>query len=127
MFQTLLVIHVILTLAMIVIILLQRNASDGLGGIGGGGGSGFISSRSQANLLTRTTAILATFFIINSLALSWLSQHDMRRASLVDKIAAEEAAEATTPQVPKPDSENGAKEVEKKKPSTPSVPKPEAE
>jgi preprotein translocase subunit SecG len=127
MFQTLLVIHVILTLAMIVIILLQRNASDGLGGIGGGGGSGFISSRSQANLLTRTTAILATFFIINSLALSWLSQHDMRRASLVDKIAAEEAAEANTPQVPKPDSENGAKEVEKKKPSTPSVPKPEAE
>jgi preprotein translocase subunit SecG len=99
MYHILLVIHVILTVAMIGIILIQRSSSDGLGGIGGGGGGGFLTSRGQANLLTRTTAILATLFILNSLALSWLTTQDTRATSIADKIVAEEKA---APKVPTP-------------------------
>lgn len=93
MYLVLLVVHVIVTLAMIVVILIQRPASDGLGGMGGGsGGGGFMTSRAQANLLTRTTAILATVFIVNSLALSWLTQRDVRARDLSSKIVEEQAA-----------------------------------
>lgn len=99
MFNVLLVIHVILTAAMIGIILVQRSASDGLGGIGGGGGGGFMTSRAQANLLTRTTAILATLFFLNSLALSWITHHNIATSSIADKIVEEKVA---APEVPTP-------------------------
>ncbi len=99
MYHILLIIHVILTVAMIAIILVQRSATDGLGGIGGGGGGGFMTSRGQANLLTRTTAILAALFIINSLALSWLTQRDTHHSSIADKIVEKQAE---MPKVPAP-------------------------
>src|SRR5262249_45090530 len=51
-------------------VLLQK--SEG-GGLGMGGGAGFMSSRGTANLLTRTTAVLAVGFFITSLFLSWLA------------------------------------------------------
>lgn len=103
MYLVLLVIHVIVTLALIGIILVQRSAADGLGGIGGGGGGGFMTSRAQANLLTRTTAILATIFILNSLALSWLTQQDVRERSYADKIIEEQQAAPMS--VPLPEGE----------------------
>ena len=67
--------------------LLQK--SEG-GGLGMGGGAGFMSSRGTANLLTRTTAILAVGFFLTSLFLSWLRQLrpqadlDHRRAGVAD-------------------------------------------
>ncbi len=100
MYQVLLVIHVLVTLGLIVIILVQRSAADGLGsmgGGGGGGGAGFMTGRAQANLLTRTTAILAAVFILNSLALSWLTQKDVRARSYADKVIEQEASPLTTP------------------------------
>ncbi len=98
MYLVLLVIHVIVTLALIAIILIQRSESDGLGGLGGGGGGGgFMTSRAQASLLTRTTAILATIFILNSLALSWLTQQDVRDRSFSDKLVEEQAAPVSVP------------------------------
>ena len=104
MYTVLLVIHVIITLALIAIILLQRSSTDGLGGMGGGAGGGLMSARGQANLLTRTTAILATFFIVNSLALSWLTQQNAPSRSLVDKIIEQEVnAEGTDITVPSPE------------------------
>lgn len=122
MFHILLVIHVIITAAMIGIILIQRNASDGLGGLGGGGGGGFMTSRGQANLLTRTTAVLAALFIVNSLALSWLTQRDVANHSIADKITEEQSA---TPQVPMPgtaDKPDASQPVEAEK--EPSIPQP---
>lgn len=101
MYSVLLVIHVIITVAMIAIILLQRSASDGLSGIGGGGGSGFMTSRGQANLLTRMTAILAALFIINSLALGWLTQQNAPSRSIADQIV--EKAKEDVVAVPTPD------------------------
>src|SRR3546814_15553472 len=68
----LLVVHILLALALIGVILMQRSEGGALG-IGGGGG-GFMSARGQANLLTRATAILATLFICTSIALAFLAR-----------------------------------------------------
>ncbi len=67
-----LVVHLMLAVALIGVILLQKSEGGGLG-IGGGGMSGFMSGRSTANLLTRTTAILAGAFFLTSLALAYLA------------------------------------------------------
>lgn len=69
--QLLLIVQVALALGIIGLVLIQRNDQDGLSGLGGGGsGFGLISGRAKSNLLTRTTAILATLFMLNSLLLT---------------------------------------------------------
>ena len=60
---TLLVIHLIITLAMIVLVLLQRSEGGALG-IGGGGGGNMFSSRGVGNALTKMTTILAFVFFL---------------------------------------------------------------
>ena len=72
------VIHLMIVSVLIGAVLLQK--SEG-GGLGMGGGAGFMSSRGTANLLTRTTAVLAVGFFITSLFLSWLAGYD-RKPSL---------------------------------------------
>lgn len=57
------VIHLMIVIALVGVVLLQR--SEG-GGLGIGGGSGFMTARGAANALTRATAILATAFFISS-------------------------------------------------------------
>jgi preprotein translocase subunit SecG len=70
----LLVIHLIVALALICIILLQKSEGGALGiGGGGGGGGNLFSARGVGNTLTRTTAILALAFFITSLSLTMLS------------------------------------------------------
>jgi preprotein translocase subunit SecG len=74
----LLVIHILLALALIGVVLLQRSEGGGLGiggggGGGGGGMSGFLTGRGTANLLTRTTAILAAGFMLTSITLTILA------------------------------------------------------
>ena len=64
------IIHLIIVSAMIGVVLLQR--SEG-GGLGIGSGGGFLTSRGTANVLTRTTAILAALFFVTSLVLSILA------------------------------------------------------
>ncbi len=71
--QTLvIVIHLMLVTAMIGVVLLQKSEGGGLG-MGSGGGGGFMSNRGTANVLTRTTAILAAGFFATSLVLSVLA------------------------------------------------------
>jgi preprotein translocase subunit SecG len=71
----LLVAHIFITLALIGIILIQRSDSNGLSSFGGGGnaGGGLLSARGTANLLTRTTMVLASLFIGNCLLMTFLS------------------------------------------------------
>lgn len=76
----LLVIHVILAAAMIGVILIQRSEGGGLGM--GRSDSGLMTARGQANLLTRTTAILATLFFLTSIALAILASHSSAPKSL---------------------------------------------
>jgi len=74
------VIHLMIVTVLIGTVLLQK--SEG-GGLGMGGGAGFMSSRGTANLLTRTTAVLAVGFFITSLLLSWIASYDRKPASIL--------------------------------------------
>ncbi len=70
----LLIIHLFVTLALIGVVLIQRSEGGGLG-IGTSQGMGaFMSGRGTANLLTRTTAILAAAFFALALALALLNR-----------------------------------------------------
>jgi preprotein translocase subunit SecG len=71
----LLTIHMMLALALIGVVLLQRS-EGGMGGLGGGGMSGFMTTRGSANLLTKTTRWLAGIFMATSLVLAWIASHD---------------------------------------------------
>jgi preprotein translocase subunit SecG len=68
----LLLIHLMIAIALVGVVLLQRSEGGALG-IGGGAGGGFMTGRSAGNALTKTTAILATCFFITSLLLSILA------------------------------------------------------
>jgi protein translocase, SecG subunit len=82
----LIVIHLMIVLALVGVVLIQR--SEG-GGLGIGGGSGFMSARGAANALTRTTAILATLFFITSLALGILARYGGSSTDILDRIPVE--------------------------------------
>src|SRR4249919_2688583 len=66
----LIVVHLMIVAVLIGTVLLQK--SEG-GGLGMGGGAGFMSSRGTANLLSRTTAILAGLFFVTSMTLAWMA------------------------------------------------------
>jgi len=78
--HVIIVIHLMLVLALIGVVLLQR--SEG-GGLGIGGGGGFMSSRGTANVLTRATAILAGLFFATSLILSILAGFNRAPSSIL--------------------------------------------
>src|SRR5476649_1348790 len=78
--HVIIVIHLMLVLALIGVVLLQR--SEG-GGLGIGSGGGFMSSRGTANVLTRATAILAGLFFVTSLVLSILAGFNRKPTSIV--------------------------------------------
>jgi len=86
--EILLVVQLILASALIGVVLLQRSESDGFG-LGSGNGSNFMSGRASANLLTRTTAVLAALFIINSLVLSIVASRQGHE-SIVDTVNKQE-------------------------------------
>ena len=74
MITVLLIIHLFVTIALIGVVLIQRSEGGGLG-VGGSQGMGaFMSGRGTANLLTRTTAILATIFLVLSMTLALLNR-----------------------------------------------------
>src|SRR5271156_2416693 len=90
MYTILLVIHSIIVLFLIALVLIQRTDSDGMGGLGGGGGNQFLTGRTQANLLTRTTAVLAFAFFITSLTLAVMASR-MTSSSIVDTTPVEQS------------------------------------
>jgi len=100
----LLIVHLFVTLALIGVVLIQRSEGGGLG-IGSSQGMGsFMSGRGTANLLTRTTAVLAAIFMGLSLTLALLNRGTSGvRASILDNPppAASTAAPAPPPPAPK--------------------------
>lgn len=111
----LLVIHLLLAIALIGVVLLQRSEGGGLGiggGGGGGGMSGFMTGRGTANLLTRTTAILAAGFMATSIVLAILAGGGNQPRSIVDQPVSTAPA---TEQLPTPQDTPAA-------PAEPSVP-----
>lgn len=87
--NVLIVIHLMIVIALVGIVLIQR--SEG-GGLGIGGGSGFMSARGTANALTRTTAILATLFFLTSLGLGLLARYEAKPTDILDRIPAIEGS-----------------------------------
>ncbi|MBM6595747.1 preprotein translocase subunit SecG [Microvirga pudoricolor] len=84
--NVLIIIHLIIVLALIGVVLLQRS-EGGMGLSGGGGVSGFMTGRGQANALTRATAILAALFFVTSLALTILATRGGAPRSILDGTA----------------------------------------
>ncbi|WP_075288799.1 preprotein translocase subunit SecG [Pararhizobium arenae] len=81
--EVLLVIYLLVVLALIGVVLIQR--SEG-GGLGIGGGSGFMSARGTANALTRTTAILAALFFVLALAMGIYARYQPNATDVLDRI-----------------------------------------
>lgn len=79
----LIVIHLMIVLALVGVVLLQR--SEG-GGLGIGGGSGFMTARGASNALTRATALLAAGFFATSLALSIHARYQDRPTDILDRV-----------------------------------------
>lgn len=102
--NVLLVVHLIIAVAMILLILIQRNAQDGGGLLGSGGGTmgGMFTARGSANVLSRTTAFLAIAFIVTSLLLTVLAnqgnQHDRSLVSQIPTLT--KPVDGTAPNAP---------------------------
>ena len=81
----LLVINIILAILLVLFVLFQKSEGGALGI--GVSQDNFMFSRSAGNFLTKTTAIIATLFIICSLALTIVSRGDLvPTSSVLDKI-----------------------------------------
>lgn len=80
--NVLLVAYLLIVIALIVVILLQRSEGGALGI--GGGNNGMMTARGSANLLTRTTAILAVLFFASAIGLTILSELDRTTSSILD-------------------------------------------
>ena len=97
MLTVLIVIHLMLVIALIGVVLLQKSEGGGLIS----STSGFLSSRGTANVLSRTTALLAAGFFVTSLVLSWWASFQRHPASIINIGApASQGAPAGTPQPP---------------------------
>jgi len=94
-----LVLNIILAVILVLIILLQKSEGGALG-IGASQES-FISSRSAGNLLTKATAIIATLFIITSIYLTILSKEQISTSSVLEKV--EEKQDSSEPEIPQSD------------------------
>jgi preprotein translocase subunit SecG len=97
MITVVLVIHLLIATALVGVILIQRSEGGALGGLGGGTFGGLMTTRGTANLLTRTTAILAACFIGTSLLLAILASNVQRGRSILDAAPAATAPAAPTP------------------------------
>ncbi|MFO0993480.1 MAG: preprotein translocase subunit SecG [Hyphomicrobiales bacterium] len=94
MLTVILVIHLIIALALIGIVLLQRSEGGALGISSGGGAGSLFSARGVGNTLTRTTAILALAFFVTSIALTVLSTKRTGGGSVFDAVPTTQQAPA---------------------------------
>jgi preprotein translocase subunit SecG len=129
------VIHLMVVLALVGVVLLQR--SEG-GGLGIGGGSGFMSARGAANALTRATGILAALFFTTSIALSLIARYGDNATDVLDRVPAAQTQQGEggvlnqlggkdipTPETPAPPADAPAAPAAQT-PATPAAPAAEA-
>lgn len=114
------VVHLMLVLAMVGVIMLQK--SEG-GGLGIGSTGGFMSSRGTANVLTRATAILAAGFFLTSLVLSIIASHGRKPTTVVPTSAP--ATQNGAPSAPSAPANSGGgvlDQLQRGAPQAPSAP-----
>jgi preprotein translocase subunit SecG len=97
-----LTIHLILSLLLVGVVLLQRSEGGGLGM--GGGGGGVMTGRGAASALTRLTWILTVAFICTSIALTILAAADSAGSSVTDQFGGRAPAEEVPLTAPLSDS-----------------------
>ena len=97
--NTILVMNIVLAILLVLIILVQKSEGVALGL--GVSQDSFISSRSSGNFFTKATAIIATLFIITSVLLTVVSQDQMPTTSVLEKI--EQNQDSSEPEIPKSD------------------------
>jgi preprotein translocase subunit SecG len=95
----LLSVNIIIAVLLVVSILLQKSEGGALGL--GVSQDNFTSSRSAGNFLTKATGILATLFIIVSLSLTLVANRDLNPISVIDKTLEQE--DSSEPEIPKND------------------------
>lgn len=106
--HVILVIHFIVTIGLIGLVLLQRSEGGGLGIGGGSGGMGSLAgAHTTANLLTKTTAILAVLFFITNLSLAYMAKIHNQPSSIIETISAQDGV----PKAPVADAEEAAPAV----------------
>ena len=96
-----LIINIILAFLLIVVILLQKSEGGALGL--GASQESFVSSRSAGSILTKTTAVLATLFIITSISLTIISRGELPSSSSVLEKVEDDEQDSSEPQIPKTD------------------------
>ena len=94
-----LLINIISAILLIIVILLQKSEGGALGL--GASQDSFISSRSASNFLSKATGVIATIFIITSIFVTILSQKEISRTSVLEEV--EEKQESSEPEIPKSD------------------------
>jgi preprotein translocase subunit SecG len=95
----LLAVHILIAIALVGVILLQKSEGGALG-MGGGGMSGFMTGRSTANLLTRVTAVLAAAFMTTSVLLVVLHNRERAPRSILEQGAPVAPAAPMVPATP---------------------------
>ena len=94
-----LILNIILAILLIAVVLILKSEGGALGlGISQ---DSFVSSRSAGSFLTKTTAIIATLFIITSISLTVMSKDEFSTNSVLEKI--EEKKDSSEPEIPKLD------------------------
>ena len=104
----LLVVHVVLALGIISLVLLQKGAGANAGAVLGGGAGSVFGASGSSDFLSKTTAILATAFFINSLVLAYMASHREEATTVIDEIEQAQQVEVT---VPMPEFEQGIDET----------------
>ncbi len=94
--SVIIVIHLMLVVSLIGVVMLQKSEGGGLVS----STSGFMTGRGTANVLTRTTALLAAGFFLTSLALSWLAGFDRKPASIINPGGSTQEAPVSLPTAP---------------------------
>ena len=92
-----LIVNIFLAVILVLIILIQKSEGGALGL--GVSQDSFISSRSAGSFLTKATAIIATLFIITSISLTIMSKEEFSSSSVLETI--EEEKDSSEPQIPK--------------------------
>jgi preprotein translocase subunit SecG len=93
--NVLLVAYLLIVLALIAVILIQRSEGGGLG-MGSANSNGLVSVRGQANLLTRTTAVLAALFFATAIGLTILAELNRNTSDILDSAASGNGTQPAT-------------------------------
>ena len=121
--SVLLVIHLMVAILLVTLILMQRNSGNALSGLGGGNGAdSFLSARGKGNLLTRTTAILATIFFITSILLALYYKGEAKTVESITDVAPLVQTEPSVPVIPDASNDKASTENQADSNSTASVP-----